>query len=212
MRGVLFDLDGTLVDSYAALTASVNHLRARYGLEPLEEAQVREEVGWGLRNLLAKTVPGVPFEEAARQFAEHHATVVFDQTRLLPGVAETLRRLHQEGLKLGVVSNKPEPFVRALMEHFGLAPLLEVMMGPESAPHPKPHPDLLLKALERMGLQPEEALYVGDMTIDIETARRAGMAVWVIPTGSHSRERLEAAHPDRILERFEELVALAGHR
>lgn len=210
IRGLLFDLDGTLVDSYAAITASVNYVRRLYGKGPLSLEEVKEKVGWGLENLLAKVVPGAPKEEAARAFKAHHAKVMYAKTKLMPGVAETIPVLFRAGLKLGVVSNKPEEFVRALLSHFGLASFFAVMLGPESAPQPKPHPAPLLKALEKMGLSPAEALYVGDMTVDIEAARRAGMRVWVVATGSHTRAALAAANPDRLLNSFSELPRLLG--
>jgi phosphoglycolate phosphatase-like HAD superfamily hydrolase len=82
----------------------------------------------------------------------------------------------------------------------------DLVLGPEAVLHPKPAPDMLLTALERLKLTPNEVLYVGDMTVDIQTARAAGVHVWVVPTGSDERAALEAAHPDRVLRDLYELV------
>src|SRR5438874_10279454 len=101
-RAVVFDFDGTLADSYPAITASVNHVRALHGLAPLPEAEVRRFVGRGADYLLAHTVPGAPAGEALAAYKAHHPSVLRSGTTLLPGVAETLAALRKGGLRLGV--------------------------------------------------------------------------------------------------------------
>src|SRR5262249_50485781 len=91
---------------------------------------------------------------------------------------------------------------------FGLAPMIDVVLGPEDVARPKPAPDMLLLGLERLQINAAEALYIGDMVVDIETARAAGVAVWVVPTGSNDRATLEAGRPDRLLESLQELPSL----
>jgi phosphoglycolate phosphatase len=129
---------------------------------------------------------------------------------LLPGAAAALAALHRAGLRLAVCSNKPVAFTRQLLDYFGLAPFLEMVVGPEDVPRPKPAPDMLQLVLRRLGVAPAEALYVGDMTVDIATARAAGVTVWVVPTGSEERAALAAARPDRLLRDLNELAALLG--
>jgi phosphoglycolate phosphatase len=199
LRAVLFDFDGTLADSYPAITASVNHVRAHHGLPPLPEAEVRRHVGRGPDHLLRHTVPGSDPAADVVRYRAHHPSVMHAGTRLLPGAAEALAGLKHAGRKLGVCSNKPVPFTRDLLAHLGLMPLLDVVLGPEDVARPKPAPDMLLAALARLGVPAAAALYVGDMTVDVETARAAGVAVWVVPTGSDPVERLAAARPDRLL-------------
>jgi phosphoglycolate phosphatase-like HAD superfamily hydrolase len=93
-----------------------------------------------------------------------------------------------------------------LLPHLGLD--VDLLLGPEDVARPKPAPDMLLTAVARLGLPAEQVLYVGDMVVDIETARGAGVSVWVVPTGSDARERLEAAHPDCLLRDLHELAEL----
>jgi phosphoglycolate phosphatase len=205
-RAVLFDFDGTLADSYPAITASVNHVRAAHHLPPLPEDEVRRHVGRGPAYLLAHTVPGGdPAADVAR-YRAHHPSVMRQGTRLFPDVADTLAALHAAGLRLGVCSNKPVAFTRDLLTAFGIAGRFDVVLGPEDVPRPKPAPDMLRVGLERLGVAPADALYVGDMTVDIQTARAAGVRAWVVPTGSDDRAALRAAHPDRLLDRFADLV------
>lgn len=204
LQAVLFDFDGTLADSYGAITASINHVRACRGLAALPEAAVRKFVGRGLHHLLQDTVPGTDVVVDAERYRAHHPTVLQSGTRLLPGVAEALPVLRQLGLKLGVCSNKPRDFTRELVRMLAID-RFDVVLGPEDVAEIKPAPDMLLAALARFGVAAPAALYVGDMVIDIGTARAAGLRVWVVPTGSDERGVLEAAAPDRILASLLEL-------
>src|SRR5262245_11305017 len=99
-KAALFDFDGTLVDSFGAITASTSHVRQRYGLPPLPQAEVSKYVGFGLANLMADLVPGAPVEEAIAVYREHHKRVMLTDTRLMPGVAETIPELARRGLRL----------------------------------------------------------------------------------------------------------------
>ncbi len=210
IRAVCFDFDGTLADSYPAITASVNHVRASHGLPPLTEAEVRKHVGRGPAYLLEHTVPGGDFERDLALYRVHHPGVMRPGTRLLPGAAEALAALKHGGRAVAICSNKPRAFTRQLLAHLGIDGLVDVVFGPEDVPRPKPAPDMLRGALARLGVPPAEALYVGDMTVDIETARQAGVRVWVVPTGSDPRSALEEARPDRILDDLHELPALVA--
>jgi phosphoglycolate phosphatase len=210
LEAVIFDFDGTLVDSYQAITASVNHVRAAHNLPPLSEPEVRRCVGRGPAYLLQHTVPDTNLDQDMALYRAHHPSVLRSGTRLLPNVAETLNTLQKAGLRMAVCSNKPGDFTRQLLVYLGLAPLIEVVIGPEDAARIKPAPDMLLAALRQLHITPAEALYVGDMVVDIQTARAAGVKVWVIPTGSDDRTTLQSAAPDRILEDFRELRSVSA--
>jgi len=207
-RAVLFDFDGTLADSYPAIAASVNHVRAAHGLPPLDPSEVRRHVGRGPAYLLEHTVPGCDVETDYARYRAHHPSVLRSGTRLLPGAAEALAFLKHSGRLTGVCSNKPRDFTRELLTYLGIAKDVDVVLGPEDVPRPKPAPDMLLAALHKLGVPAAQALYVGDMTVDVATARAAGVPVWVVPTGSDERGALIQAKPDRILESLEEIPHL----
>jgi phosphoglycolate phosphatase len=209
-RVVLFDFDGTLGDSYPAIAASVNHVRARQGLPPLPEPEVRRHVGRGPAYLLEHTVPAGSIETNVAAYRAHHPSVLRGGTRLLPGAAESLRALHERGLRLGICSNKPVAFTRELIEYLGIAAYLDVVLGPEDVPQPKPAPDMLRAAMARLNVAVEETLYIGDMVVDIQTARAAGVSVWVVPTGSDETAALQQARPDRLLRDLDELRDILG--
>src|SRR5262245_17291036 len=209
LRAVLFDFDGTLADSYPAITASVNHVRAAHGQPPLSINEVRRYVGLGLPYLLLQCVPGTDLDADSRRYREHHPSVLESGTVLLPDTMEALRELHSRKLLLAICSNKPKQFTQKLVEILRISPFLAAVFGPQDVPLPKPAPDMLLHAIHTLGVAAEDALYVGDMTVDIETARSARIRVWVVPTGSESLPVLEAAQPDRILESFSRILDIS---
>jgi HAD superfamily hydrolase (TIGR01509 family) len=130
------------------------------------------------------------------------------ETRLFPGVARVLASLKQRGFHLAICSNKPRAFTVALLDYFQIGESIDLVVGPEDVPRPKPAPDMLKKALKKLRVASKAALYVGDMVVDIETARGAHTAVWVVPTGSNDRATLEAGNPDRVLDSLGELADL----
>jgi phosphoglycolate phosphatase len=206
LRAILFDFDGTLADSYDAIAASVNHVRAHRGLPSLTVDQVRIHVGHGPGHLLAHTVGVGNPKENESIYRRHHPTVMKELTRLLPGAAEVLAKLQERGLKLAVCSNKPLPYTKVLLATLGIAERFDAVLGPEDVRKPKPAPDMLIAGLARLGVKADEAIYVGDMTVDITTARGAGVRVCVVPTGSDSRQDLESAKPDRLLTSLLDLL------
>lgn len=208
LRAVLFDFDGTLADSFGPIAASVNHVRATHGLPAMEESAVRRFVGLGLEYLLKHTIPDVDLPRDAQCYRDHHPTVMLRGTKLMPGAREALAAIQQAGMRSGVCSNKPRAFTKELLEYLDIGQYLDGAFGPEDVARPKPAPDMLLKALSWLRVSPGEALYIGDMVVDIETALLAGVRVWVVPTGTDDRATLEAAGPERILSDLFELIPL----
>jgi phosphoglycolate phosphatase len=212
LRAVLFDFDGTLADTYPGIAASVNFVRAGYGLPPISIDEVRRNVGRGPAYLMEQTVPAGDVNGNVERYKAHQPSVMLSGTHLFPGVADALAALKALSLKLGICSNKPRALTRELLAYFRLANLIDVALGPEDVALPKPAPEILKMALERLKVNPGEALYVGDMVVDIETARGAGVQVWVVATGSNDRATLEAGRPDRMLASLRDLPALLdGH-
>lgn len=209
IRAALFDFDGTLADSFPAITASTNHVRQTYGLPPLPESVVREHVGYGLPHLMSQLVPGADVAEAVARYREHHTGVVIPGTQLVAGVARTIPELHRRGLRMAVCSNKSVSFTRTLVAALGLGEYFAAVLGPEDVGgRPKPDPAMLLEGLTRLGVSAAEAVYVGDMAIDVHTGHAAGVRVWVVPGGAAGQESAAAAGPDRVLGGFDELLDL----
>jgi phosphoglycolate phosphatase len=211
VRGIVFDLDGTLVDSYRAIAESLNHAREAFGLAPIAEHVVRRRVGRGLEILIAELVGAGRVEAGVRLFRERYATAYARGTFILPGVAETLLELGRRGFAMTVASNKPARFGSAILADLGLVDLFAVVQGPDLAGSTKPDPAMIGLCLEAMEVGPEEAVYVGDMVLDAESARRAGIPVVLVLGGSSDEEALRATgHP--VLGGLRDLLALLPER
>ncbi len=185
LRAVLFDLDGTLIDSAPDLARAANALRADRGLEPLPLSQYRPHGGSGARGMLAQAFGLRPadagYESFKQEFLDRYAQLMFDNTQPFPGVAAQLAGLRAAGLALGVVTNKAERFALPLVAALALG--IEVVVGGDSTAHVKPHPAPLLEAARRLGLPAANCLYVGDDERDIVAGRAAGMSTAVAAWG-----------------------------
>ena len=212
LKAVLFDFDGTLADSYPAIAASVNHVRDVRGHPPLSVEVVKSFVGKGPEYLLSNTIPGGNVDDDLATYRDHHPSVMLDNTQLLPGALEALAIIKRSDLHIGLCSNKPRIYSERLLTHLDIADYFDVVLGPEDVERIKPAPDMLHSALDRLQIRAEETLYVGDMRVDIQTARGAGVTVWVVPTGSDTVQALSEAAPDRLLADLAELVSALESR
>ena len=215
--GIIFDLDGTLIDSYEAIGASLNHALTSLGHVPPPPDAIRVMVGRGLEVLIGRalacdpqTDPRVP--QAVALFREHYDRICVAKTRLLPEVGVTLHRLHERGYGMGVATNKPSYFARRLLDALGVGGLIPTVFGPDLVSHHKPHPEMVNGVLAAMNLTAAQCLYVGDMEVDVQTARAAGVRVVVMPTGSSSLADLLAAKADLVIDRFGALLDLLPSR
>lgn len=146
--------------------------------------------------------------EAVRLFEERYGAAGPEATRLLPGAEEVTRALFERGVRLAIASNKPGVFSRQLLGHLGIAGRFGVIHGPDDGFPPKPAPHMVFMALALLGVKAPDALYVGDMPLDVLTARAAGLPIAAVPTGSSTRAELAAAGPDVLLERLEDVMHL----
>lgn len=191
-RGIVFDLDGTLIDSYPAIAASVDAARSAFGMAPCDPAELRRHVGRGLESLIADLVGPDRVAEGVRRFRETYGRVWPDGTSLLPGAAVAVATLRAADVRLAVASNKPARFGRAILERLGLAGAFVAVEGPDTAGRAKPDPAMLSRCLAALGTAPRDTLYVGDMPLDVESGRRAGLPVALVEGGSASRAELLA--------------------
>jgi len=179
IRGVLFDLDGTLIDSAPDLAGAANRLRADHGLAPLPLDDLRPMVGSGARGMVGVAFGVAPgderFESLRDAFLSHYEGGLLERTRPFDGVSDMLARLEARGIAWGIVTNKATRFTAPIVAGLGLALRAGVVVCGDTTPHSKPHPEPLLHAARALGLAPENVLYVGDDLRDAQAARAAGM-------------------------------------
>jgi len=206
IRGIIFDFDGTLIDSYGAIGESLNHARAAFSLEPVSLEEVKKMVGHGLEQLIEQSIGADRVADGVRLFREKYDTICREQTTLLPQVKETIEELDRRGYQMGIATNKPSFFARPILNALEMDHLFEEVVGPNDVQNPKPDPEMLEMVMMRIGLGPEEVVYIGDMPIDVEAARSAGLPIYAVATGSAGRQELLDARPDRLLNRFGDLL------
>ncbi|MFN2387783.1 MAG: HAD family hydrolase [Thermoanaerobaculia bacterium] len=202
---VVFDLDGTLIDGYAAIADALSYAMRQLGREELPLERVRGMVGHGLERLIEKAVGPDLAPEGVRLFRERYPQVAVEKTELVPGVPEVLSELELRGHILAVASNKPARFSRLILDAKGVADRFLVISGPDEQIPPKPDPAMLRATMGLARATPAETLVVGDMEIDAEMARSAGCRVVLVPGGSRTRVELAAVGADALLGDLREL-------
>ena len=202
---IVFDLDGTLIDGYAAITDALGFAMESFGEKPFPLAHVREMVGHGLEVLLEEAVGKERAAEGVRLFRERYAQVAVAKTRLMPEVPEVLGTLAARGHTMAVASNKPARFSRLILEACGVAGHLLAIGGPDAGTPAKPDPAMLRELMSVAGMEPAETVVVGDTEVDFELARAGGCRVALVPGGSRSVEELKKIPADVLLSRFAEL-------
>ena len=203
----LFDMDGTLLDTLADLTAAVNHTLEQYGYPRRTIEQVRKGLGNGAVKLMAAMLPQgeeTPgFADIMRDYRAWYQAHACVETCPYPGVPEMLKRLRQRGCKVAIVSNKPHGAACELAERF--FPGVPTFGERPEIPR-KPAPDMVFHALAALGAGKEGAVYVGDSEVDVQTARNAGLPVIGVAWGFRGREALAAAGAETIVDTAAELL------
>ena len=203
---LIFDLDGTLVDSKKDLTASVNHVRHKFGLSSLTEEEIAGFIGNGAQALIQRVLgPEVsePNVQAGLQmFLSYYRTHMLDQSVLYPGVRETLERLAD--CRLAVLTNKPVHFSCAMLDGLGIYRCFTAVYGGNSFHQKKPDPVGIFQILSDTRGQRERTWMIGDSAVDVQTGRNAGVATCGVTYG-YATETFKASPPDHIIDRFSEL-------
>ena len=212
IAAVLFDLDGTLVDSLPDLAAAVNGLLREFGRPALDDAAVARMIGDGVpklveRALAASGVRDIPLSAAIERFRAFYDADPTRLTRPYPDVAAVLQFLTREHRSLAVCTNKVQQATRAVLAGLGLAPFFAEVVGGDVLPRHKPDPAQLLFALERLGIAPAEAAMVGDHRNDVLAARAAGTRA-IFAAYGYGQASLGDLEPDAAIDRFSDLPAV----
>ena len=202
---VLFDLDGTLIDSGRMIVASFKHAaRSVLGVDVSDE-WIRASVGGPGLVAQMRLLDATRVEDLVQAYREHNEPL-HAELEACSGIEDVLAGLRAEGRRLGVVTAKRQATIRLAFDALELHGLFDVVVGADDTERHKPHPEPILHALERLGASAEEAAYVGDSPFDVRAAKAAGVyAVAVTWGGIHSRERLAAEEPDALVDSAEEL-------
>ena len=215
---VMFDLDGTLVETAPEIMDAVNDTLQRFDLPQVTQQQVNDWIGHGTRELLVQaladsTASNVEAVRASELLVK--LLPVYDnyynqrcgtRSQLYPQVRETLQALRTQGVKLAVVTNKEGRYTQVVMQVHQLDEAFDLVISGDTLPTKKPNPAGVAQCLETWGVSADRALFVGDSSIDAATARNAGVPVWLLPYGYNMGQPIDACAPDRVIQDFSVLL------
>lgn len=212
LRAVLFDLDGTLADTSQDISMNINRALDGYGAGTLSHERIMGHLGYGAQTLIRRCLEdllsgeNIPEDDVLKvldSFRDYYAANLTNNTSIYPGVENFLAGLN---CPLGVISNKPERFVKGVLQELNMLNHFVFAWGKDSTTRPKPDPGVILEGLELLDLEPgKDILFIGDNPVDIRSARGAGVSSVGILHGYSSRNALEAEKPDLLVHGYEEL-------
>jgi phosphoglycolate phosphatase len=213
-RAVLFDLDGTLLDSAPDLAAAANAMLAELGMAPRDPAVVATYIGKGIPRLVERALTGsldaaadpALLARALPVYEHHYAAESGRRSVPFPGVVEGLRALHAADLPLACITNKAQRFTFDLLQRTGLDGFFDAVVCGDTVANKKPDPMPVLHACERLGVRPQDALMIGDSANDVQSARAAGCPVWCVPYGYNEGRSVETLDCDLIVPDLAEAV------
>lgn len=209
-RLIIYDLDGTLVDTREDIADAANHMRITHGMIPIDDEKIWGFVGKGLFHLVQQcleTEDPKAIRRGAKIYRSYYTKHMLDKSKLYLGVRECLELF--KGHKQAVITNKPNPYAETILKELYVYRYLSWLIAGENEFPFKPDPESTLALIKWAKVTPEETLWIGDSDVDIQTARAAGVHVVVLTHGFVSKEKLKAAKPDRLFNDFRALINVA---
>jgi phosphoglycolate phosphatase len=209
-RLILYDLDGTLVDTLEDIAQAANHMLRELREAARPASDVRRYIGHGLHELVRgclNTADAARIERGVAIYRAYYTAHLVDHSRLYPGAQAVLE--HFKARRQAVITNKPNPYARDILRALGVADYFFEVVGGNSAYPKKPHPGSLRAIMERAKIAPQDSVFIGDSPVDVETGRHAGVLTVSVMHGFSDAHEIRAAAPDAMVENFHELLALA---
>ena len=202
---VIFDLDGTLFNAYPAIAKSFNFAMKKMGYPRIGHNTICRKVGWGEQNLIKPFVAEKDLERTLSIYRRHHKEAIKRGTRLLPGAKRLLLSLHHRGYKIAVASNRSTRSSRLIIKHLKIGDRFDYVLCGDKVKKAKPYPNILNQILKQFSLRPQQALYVGDMTIDVQTGKSAKIKTVAVVTGSSTKKEIERLRPFKVISHISSL-------
>ena len=212
IRLIILDFDGTLGDTRANIVQTMRNTLAQLGYAIPEEATIAATIGVPLEKGFEQMLPGISPDDVALCAKTYRE--IFEKNRkqmvpdLFPHVKETLEALKESGFVLTVASSRSYGSLKQFLQDMGIAPYISYVLGANSVTHAKPHPEPVLKTMADLGFAPEETLVVGDMPVDVLMGKGAGAKTCAVTYGNASREELDAAGADILIDDFSQMLSL----
>jgi 2-phosphoglycolate phosphatase len=209
VKTIVWDFDGVVINSGPDIAAAGNYMLRHFGMEELPDETIIGFIGGGAEPLVRRCLGDRAdelFEEALPFFLDRYKAHHKERTVLYPGVREVLDHYHDAGKNMGVATNKVESFARGIMKHLDIEHYFDVIIGPESVTHRKPHPEAVNRTLDHFNTLPPDAVMVGDTAADILAGKAAGTATVGVTYGFAPREEVEGAEPDVLIDEARQML------
>ncbi|MCM8791929.1 MAG: HAD family hydrolase [Candidatus Omnitrophica bacterium] len=208
LKLVIFDLDGTLVDAYPAIIESFNFTMQKLGYPKKKGQVIRRAVGWGDENLLRPFIKKKDLPRAISIYREHHKKSLVRKSRLYPRVLKVLYSLKQKGLKIAIASNRPTRFTWLIVRHLGLDKYIDDVLCADKIKYIKPHPHIINKIIQHFKVSRNECLFVGDMNIDAQAGKAAGIKTILVARDSNTLKDFKREKPFWIIRKIYDLLRI----
>ncbi|MFA5090555.1 MAG: HAD family hydrolase [Candidatus Omnitrophota bacterium] len=205
---IIFDLDGTLVNAYPAINKSFNFTLNRLGYPRQSARVIRRAVGWGDENLLRPFIKEKDLARALSLYRRHHRRALLSSSFTFPHTRQVLAYFNKRGYRMAIASNRPTRFTRILLRHLDLKKYFGYILCADKLKYGKPHPQILRRIMQKFSFHPAQTAYVGDMIIDAQAGRRAGVKTIIVTTGSSSRKEIKKERPYRVIANIGGLLTL----
>lgn len=197
---VIFDLDGTLVDAYDAIIDSFNYMMKKLHLPAVDPLTIRRAVGWGDMMLLSPFIRNNVLGKALEIYRPHHKISLMKKSHLIYGARGILKYLKARGYKLAVASNRPSEFSKILIKHLKIDNFFDFMLCGDQLKKGKPDPEIIIKIMDFFSVSKKQTVYIGDMIVDVQAAKRAKVNSVAVLTGSSSEEEIKREKPNYIFK------------
>lgn len=220
LKLVMFDLDGTLIETAPEIADAVNDTLTHLGLPLVTLQQVNDWIGYGTHTLLVSALADAKqtskevihawdgLSNASTVFNVYYQQRCGTRSHLYPHVSSVLTELKQQGVRLAVVTNKESRFTQTVLQAHALQDTFDIVISGDTLPTKKPNPAGIQHCLDRFGLKAQESIFIGDSSIDAATAKNAGVRVWLLPYGYNMGESVHAANPDQVIPDFLPILSL----
>ena len=205
----IFDLDGTLADAYTAIEKSMNFTLKKLGLGPVTYKEVKRKVGRGDRLFMKSFFPEKDMENALKIYRAHHAKALLKYTKLRPYAKRLLYTLKKRKKFLAIASNRPNYFTNIMVEKLGIKKYIDIVLCADQIGKLKPNPKILYIIMKRLRVKKEDTVYIGDMDIDMETARRGNVDAIFITGGSSALGAVRKYKNKRVIHSLREILKLS---
>jgi phosphoglycolate phosphatase len=205
---IIFDLDGTLVDAYKAIAASVNFSLLSLGYPAKKFQAIKRSVGWGETRLFFPEVEKKYLAGIIHIYRRHHKGALLKYSRILPGTLRVLKYLRKNEYKLAIASNRPTKYCLIILKHLGLLKYFDYVLCADKLKYKKPHPQILRRIIRHFKVIPARTVYIGDMAIDAQAGKRAKIRTIIVPTGSSSKKEIAREKPWKVIARQTDLLKL----